>query len=52
MDISEPGALIEDVGGVAKEVVSLLTFSEGLGTILETVMGGGYNQHLVLGYLS
>ena len=40
MDVSEPGALIEDVGGVAKEVVSLLTFSEGLGTILETAMWG------------
>ena len=37
-DVSEPGALTEDVDGVAKEVVSLLTFSEGLGTILETVM--------------
>ena len=38
MDISDPGGLIEDVGGVAKEVVSLSTFSEGLGTILETGM--------------
>ena len=35
-DVSEPGGLIEDVDGVAKEVVSLLAFSEGLGTILET----------------
>ena len=38
MDVSEPGGLIEDVDGVAKEVVFLLTFSEGLGTILETAM--------------
>ena len=38
MDVSEPGGLIEDVGGVTKEVVSLLTFSEGLGTVLETAM--------------
>ena len=38
MDISDPGGLIEDVGGVAKEVASLSTFSEGLGTILETGM--------------
>ena len=37
-DVSEPGGLIEYVDGVAKEVVSLLTFSEGLGTILETAM--------------
>ena len=36
MDESEPGGLIEDVGGVVKEVVSLLTFSEGLRTIHET----------------
>ena len=35
-DVSEPGVLTEDADGVAKEVVSLLTFSEGLGTILET----------------
>ena len=34
----EPGDLIEDVDGVAKEMVSLLTFSEGLGTIPETAM--------------
>ena len=38
MDLSEPGGLIEDVGGVEKKLVSLLTFSEGLGTILETAM--------------
>ena len=38
MDVSEPDGLIEDVGGVAKEVVSLLKFSEGLSTILETAM--------------
>ena len=38
MDVSEPGGLIEDVGGVAKEVVSLLRFSEGLGTMLETTI--------------
>ena len=38
MDVSEPTGLIEDVDGVAKEVVSLMTFSEGLGTILGTVM--------------
>ena len=37
-DVSEPGGLTEDVNGVAKEVVSILQFSEGLGTILETAM--------------
>ena len=37
-DVSEPGVLTEDADGVAKEVVSLLTFSKGLGTILETAM--------------
>ena len=31
-------ASMEDLGGVVKEVVSLLTSSQGLGTILETVM--------------
>ena len=35
MDVSEPGGLIEDVGGVAKEIVSVLTFSEKLGTVPE-----------------
>ena len=34
----ELGDLIEDVDGVAKQMVSLLTFSEGLGTIPETSM--------------
>ena len=38
MHASEPGGLIEDLGGVVKEVVSLLRFSDGLGTILETTM--------------
>ena len=38
MDVSEPDGLREDLDGAAKEVVSLLTFSEGLGTILETTM--------------
>ena len=38
MDLSDPGHLIEDVSGAAKEVVSLLIFSEGWGTILETAM--------------
>ena len=37
MDLSEPGGLIEDVGVVVK-VVCLLTFSEGLDTVLETAM--------------
>ena len=37
-DVSEPGRLIEGVHGVAKEVVPLLTFSEGLGTVAETAM--------------
>ena len=37
-DISEPGRLIEEVHGVAKEVVTLLTFSEGLVTVAETAM--------------
>ena len=37
-DVSDLGRLIEDVDGIAKEVVSLLTFLEGLGTILETNM--------------
>ena len=34
----EPGGLIEDMGIVAKEVVSLLAFLEMLGTILETAI--------------
>ena len=38
MDVSEPGGLIEDVGGVAKENVSVLTFSEKLGTVPETAI--------------
>ena len=38
MEVSEPGGLIENVGGVVKEAVFLLIFSEGLGTILETAM--------------
>ena len=37
-DVSKPGGLIEDVDGVAKKVVSLLAFSEGLGARLETFM--------------
>ena len=37
-DGSDLGGLIKHVDGVAKEVVSLLTFLEGLGTILETTM--------------
>ena len=54
-DVSEPGRLTEDVDSVAKEVVSLLTFSEGLGTTYLRLPCGNYNQHyfhLVLGYLS
>ena len=38
MDVSDPGGSIEDVGDVVKEVISLLTFSEGLDAILETAM--------------
>ena len=38
MDVPEPGGLIEDIGIVAKEVVSLLAFLEMLGTILETAI--------------
>ena len=45
MDVSEPAGLIEDVDGVAKEVVSLITFSEGLGTILGTVMWELQSKH-------
>ena len=45
MDVSEPAGLIEDVDGVAKEVVSVLTFSEGLGTILGTVMWELQSKH-------
>ena len=37
-DVSELGGLTEGVDDVAKEKVSLLTFSEGLGTILKTAM--------------
>ena len=37
-DVSESGGLTEDVDRVEKEVVSLLTLSEWLGTILEIAM--------------
>ena len=37
-DISEPDGLIEDMGSVAKEVISLLTFSERSLTILGTAL--------------
>ena len=47
MDVSEPAGLIEDVDGVANEVVSLMTFSEGLGTILGTVMWELKSKHKV-----
>ena len=33
MDVSNSGGSIEDMDGVVKEVVSLLTFSEELGTV-------------------
>ena len=52
-DVSEPGGLIEDVDSVAKEVVSILPFSEGWVPYLRLPCGS-YNQHsfhLVLGYL-
>ena len=48
-DVSEPGGLTEDVDGVAKEVVSLMTFSEGLGTILETAMWKLQSTFFLLG---
>ena len=38
MDVSNPGDSTEDVGGVVKEMVSLLTLSEDLGTIFETAV--------------
>ena len=38
MGVFDPNGSIEDVGGVVKEVVSLLTFSEGLGIILGTAI--------------
>lgn len=38
MDVSNPGGSTEDVGGVVKEMVSLLTLSEDLGTIFETAV--------------
>ena len=38
MNVSELGGLIEVVVGEIKEEISLLTFSEGLGTIPETVL--------------
>ena len=48
-DVSEPGGLTEDVDGVAKEVVSLLTFSEGLSTILKTAMWELQSTFFLLG---
>ena len=47
MDVSEPAGLIEDVDGVANEVVYLMTFSEGLGTILGTVTWELKSKHKV-----
>ena len=38
MDVSDPGGSTEDMGGVIKKMLSLLKFSEGLGTIPETAM--------------
>lgn len=38
MDVSNPGGSTEDVGGVVKEMVSLMTLSEDLGTIFETAV--------------
>ena len=49
MNVSEPGSLAEDVDGAAKEVVSLLTYSEGLGTILETAMWELQSTFFLLG---
>ena len=49
INVSEPGRLEEDVDGAAKEVVSLLTFSEGLGTILETAMWELQSTFFLLG---
>ena len=49
MDVSDPGGSIEDVGDVVKEVISLLTFSEGMDAILETAMWELQSTFFMLG---
>ena len=49
MDVSDPGGSKEDVGGVVKEVISLLTFSKGLDAILETAMWELQSTFFMLG---
>ena len=49
MNVSESGGLIEDVGGVAKENVSVLTFSEKLGTVPETAIWELQSTFFLLG---
>ena len=54
MKASDHGGSTEDAGGVVKEVVSLLTLSEMLGTVPETVMWESqpHSFYLVMIYLS
>ena len=54
MKAFDHGGSTEDVGGVVKEVVSLLTLSEMLGTVPETVMWESqpHSFYLVMIYLS
>ena len=49
MDVSNPGGSTEDVGGVVKEMVSLLTLSEDLGTIFETAVWEPQSTYFLLG---
>ena len=49
MDASDPGASTEDVLGVVKEHISLVTFSERFGTTLEVGMREPRPRFFVLG---
>lgn len=49
MDVPEPAGLIDDMGIVAKEVISLLAFSKMLGTILETAIWEVQSKFFSLG---
>ena len=50
MKASDHGGSTEDAGGVVKEVVSLLTLSEMLGTVPETVMWESQPAFFLLGH--
>ena len=48
MDVSDPDGSIEDADGVVKEEISLMTFSEWLGTTLKVAMRKPHLRFFVL----